>query len=229
MRTRTILLAILMAPLGSFAAPNKVGAQGDVSAGLGRSPSSTTASDKDQREILSTLIAAVGYRAPLPPPSGPDQVRDETGPTVVLIDQPIVFCSSGARGLQDECTTEIQRSDLAPVEAELSKGLVNDFWMSSTEVHSGKQPPLGGVVMSRSGDIKKLLASSDGWQRFHQMYSPSAGVSSATRAVLTGDQRHALIYVAYRCGTLCGFGQIHYLVRTKDGWRLEHSYRLWVS
>ena len=229
MRTRTILLAILLAPLGSFAAPDKVGARGDVSASLGRSTASTMASDKDQREILSALIAAVGYRAPLPPPSGPDQVRDETSPTVVLNDQPIVFCSSGVRGQQAECTTEIQRSDLAPVEAEVSKGLVNDFWVSSTEGRSGKQPPIGGVVMSRSDDIKKLLAGSDGWKRFHQTYSPSAGVLSATRAVLSGNQTHALIYVAYRCGSLCGFGQVHYLVRTKDAWQLERSYRLWVS
>jgi hypothetical protein len=163
------------------------------------------------------------------PPSGPDQVRDEASPRVVLIDRPIVFCSSGVGAQQDECTTEIRRSDLAPVEAELSRVIVNDFWETSTQERSGKQPPVKGVVIGRSTDIKKMLAGSDGWQRFHQMYSPSAGVLSATRAVLSRDQKHALIYVAYRCGALCGFGQIHYLVRVKGAWQLERSYRLWVS
>lgn len=190
---------------------------------------STLASEEDQRAILETLIATGEFRAPLPPPPSAEAVHEEPIHRLILVNEPVFFCTNAISDRNKGCTAEVERSGLASVEAGLSKTTVDDFWSAGTRKPLRAQPHIDGVIATSSISMREQLDGPDGWQLFHQKFSLSAGILSSTLAILSHDHERAIIYAAYQCGQLCGFGKVYALLRVKETWHVEHAFVLWVS
>lgn len=58
-----------------------------------------------------------------------------------------------------------------------------------------------------------------GWSRFYQLYPDSGGYMQVSAVGFDPSKTRALVYVAHFCGSLCGGGEHHLLLKGSDGWQ----------
>lgn len=193
--------------------------------------SPTIASDDEQQKILRTLIETIKDEdiSPLPHPGGDHEVGSQQKKPLFLFDRSVVICGTAGRGSRgEECSKEVDDSALALVDNRIPKALIRDLVAGNARAYAMPDPGSGTVVMAKRKDIEEVLTTG-GWKRFYELFQHSGGFLSATRTVLSPDGTHALIYVEYGCGAVCGSGRLYYMTRKDSSWKIEQSYRIWDS
>jgi hypothetical protein len=64
---------------------------------------------------------------------------------------------------------------------------------------------------------------------FHKQFPDSGGYIALSRAGLNKRGDQALVYMQHICGGLCGTGHYILLVKKDQGWRVEDTFRAWIS
>jgi hypothetical protein len=110
---------------------------------------------------------------------------------------------------------------------------VEDFKRKCTESVSLKPLftlPAKQVLISDQelGDFFDIL-SSGSWARFYKRYPNSVGFVSLSRVGFNLNHDQAFLYVALRCGDLCGSGYYVLLAKDEGAWSVKHIDPLWVS
>lgn len=197
------------------------------------------ATDAEQRDVLRVLLVGRYRGLPLPPPEEGDPPRTPELPRPILATRTSLrFCApiTTAETIDPDCADSDMGAVIASPRWELDMPRAPEipyaFRVALVDANRQAHPqPLPGgrasAVMA-SDEIPRTFQL-DFWKRFYERHPGSAGYFQATRAVVSGDGRQALIYVEHSCGGLCGSGDLH-LLRLHDGqWRAETSYTLWVS
>jgi hypothetical protein len=69
----------------------------------------------------------------------------------------------------------------------------------------------------------------DGWEAFRKKYQGAGEIITLSRVGFSPDKSHALLFLGYQCGWLCGQGN-YILLMKKDGeWKVEKKSMTWVS
>jgi hypothetical protein len=61
-------------------------------------------------------------------------------------------------------------------------------------------------------------AGIDGWGAFHASYPDARGFLQVSVVGFDETHERAIIHLSHSCGSLCGEGRYHFLVRTANGW-----------
>lgn len=177
-------------------------------------PSPDPASAHDQREILRVVL---GERRGLLLPPGDDML-------VMLLNRTTPICEG--------CPTppSIDSISSSYLDNEIPRKL-------RLELIKANGPPakavprldLPWVIDSPYASIGDALQATGGWSVFHDRKPTSAGFIAPSRAVISSDGQHALVYVGHFAGDLAGRGFLHLLVREGGTWRVQKSVGIWVS
>lgn len=197
------------------------------------------ATEPEQRDILRTVLSNRYPGPPLPPPMPRDPPRGpESLRPIPLMDRSIAFCapSAKAESLEPDCAVEGIDAEIASSRLESGRadasGIARSFRAALIDANRRAYPqpvPGGRPTITMSTDSLPRTFQMDFWKGFHDRYPGTAGFVQATRAVVSHDARRALIYIEHHCGGLCGSGDLHLLHFGDGQWRLESSYRLWIS
>lgn len=79
------------------------------------------------------------------------------------------------------------------------------------------------------GRFDRDAAFADGWKSFYQRHPDLGGLAAVSVPAIGLSRRHAAIYVAVRCGGLCGYGFLLELERQASGWKVVRKELDWVS
>jgi hypothetical protein len=232
-------ILVLSAVLASFAAAYVVApiAIARYVGGIQGAPAPLLASDTQQGGIVRVLIGDKsfdGYLSPpappLPPPSIPPSIREPTDRVFVLVDQTLAICSDDALSAvaSDDCTSVLGPTILPIIDAKFPRPLIRDLLEGNRQSGPLSVPPDTKTILVSRRQIDDMFSYRGGWERFHNAYPGTLGLLNVSRAVLSRDGAHALIYVSRTCGGLCGVESIHYLVRTRSGWRIDRSFPVGV-
>lgn len=85
------------------------------------------------------------------------------------------------------------------------------------------------IIDTPYSSIGDALQAAGGWSGLHDRHPNSAGFIAPSRAVVSSDGQHALIYVGHFADGLAGRGFLHVLVREGGTWRVQKSVPIWVS
>lgn len=89
------------------------------------------------------------------------------------------------------------------------------------------------VRVARDSTIRAALAADTErpppWAGFKARFDGAATLLRVSLPVYSADGRHAVVYTSSTCPYTCGAGFFHELVKTPDGWRIEHSDPAWTS
>jgi len=192
------------------------------------------ATDGEQRDILKALLKESPYlESTSPPPSGVERA-DSFRQRVILLDTSAAFCESefeeSAFGATRDCTlslpNHIASSDFS---GEIPKDLLENLILSNLEYKSLPTVAWPDVTISPRGVIDRIFDGGGWWNDFYKEFPDASGFLEVSRAVLTADGNHAVIYAGYHCGGLCGIGTIHLMTRKDDVWQISESVDIWVS
>ena len=91
--------------------------------------------------------------------------------------------------------------------------------------------PRPASFVTRTELIDIFVNGPHGWQDFYQRYPAHRGYMESSPIAFTTDSLNALVYYEYRCGGLCGHGEVVWLRRqTRDApWRIRKRIELWIS
>ncbi len=195
------------------------------------------ATEIEQRDMLRVLLLGRYLGRGLHPPGESDLPRMPGGSRPILTTKTSLrFCPPLAtpEAIDPDCASDGMEAAIASPRWDTrgAPNIPHAFRAALVDANRQAHPqPLPGgrasAVMA-SDEIPRTFQL-DFWKRFYERHPGSAGYFQATRAVVSGDGRQALIYVEHSCGGLCGSGDLH-LLRFRDGqWRVETSYMLWIS
>jgi len=83
--------------------------------------------------------------------------------------------------------------------------------------------------LSSYSSVAEALKEAGTWQRFYTTFPNSIGLVEFSRAVISNDGSHALIYVGHYAGGLAGRGSLQYLTRRDETWVISSVVGLWMS
>ena len=187
----------------------------DVAARL----SPITASDAEQRDILRAVLQS---RAGLLVPPGKEVAAVLVNTTVDICNPDPADQDCAAPPLVDSIYTTDLDSDI-PHRLRLELIAANDHAVRAVD------PGLSWVIYSQYGSVAEVLKGTDPWQEFYATFPGSIGLIEASRAVISHDHHHALIYIGHYAHGLAGRGSLHYLTRTGKTWSISKSVLVWVS
>jgi hypothetical protein len=67
------------------------------------------------------------------------------------------------------------------------------------------------------------------WRHFYRANPSANGLLAFSRVGIDPERNHALFYVEYSCGVLCGAGYLVFLQRQSGGWRVVVNKHLYVT
>lgn len=79
-----------------------------------------------------------------------------------------------------------------------------------------------------ASEVDKFFAEGLDWKEFGKKYPNSGGFFVVSRAGFSKDNNQALVFVARFCGTACGAGDHHFLMKTNGEWKLIKTKVAWV-
>jgi hypothetical protein len=194
-------------------------------------PNPRPATEAQQRDIIRALLREQHYSGLPPPPPEPGEPWQLPKPKpVVLASTSVVFCR------------DVREPDWACIHSHVEETLGATFLETKIplkfrlELVAGNRtstpipdPHVDQALHRPLAEVERALAGSDWWHGFYRAFPGTAGLLQVSRAVLSEDGRHALIYVAHSCDGLCGTGAVLELIHDGNGWRIEDGIPLWVS
>lgn len=203
--------------------------------------------------VLTLMAAAMpGWQAPLVPPQTTYHVDDAAVLRAVLehtvlpeirkhtsgrLQNPIALVwdrTVAVRGKDEppdgrRLTTEGWSVRLAPNPAAHWPGMVEGVTVRRQLLESFE---LRNAVVHPVPPIEHpevLLVPTHRAKEIHEKYQHrTLGSSSVTLPGYSTNGR-GLVYVSYVCGSLCGYGWLFVLQKSRTGWRVESSTMLWIS
>lgn len=196
--------------------------------------------DADQREIVRVLLATNDYYGiPPPPPWLGRSIAQRNGLSIVVLRSAIPLCAIDSDSVDAERGCDWHGhliSGILPSARDADSFLRvhrRELVAANLTGEPIPLPSVAGMQLATSDEIARIFAggskADDPWQHFYKRYPNTGGLLGTTRAVYTEDTSHALIYIHHMCDGLCGTGYLHLLARSKGGWLVERSYRVWVS
>jgi hypothetical protein len=87
------------------------------------------------------------------------------------------------------------------------------------------------VVLLTAKESKKIFDSEsrDGWKVFRAKHPGAHSILTLSRVGLSRDRSQAVVSVAWWVGWLAGAGEIWFMKRTKNGWRMAYKILCWVN
>jgi hypothetical protein len=89
------------------------------------------------------------------------------------------------------------------------------------------------VRVARDSTIRAALAEDterpSPWAGFKARFDGAATLLRVSLPVYSDDGRRAVVYTSSTCPYTCGAGFFHELVKTPEGWRIEHSDPAWTT
>jgi hypothetical protein len=175
----------------------------------GPSTGERAASEEGERGALAAFLHATVGGSP----------RD----TVLLLDSALVYELPGPESVPE------WRAQFDSIPAELTRKLAAASTPRRLVARTHFPRPLRTLS---ERDLAELFAADgrDGWQRFAERYPRHRSFLSMSPIVLSDDGRSALLYYEVHCGSLCGSGNLLWLMRTDDGqWQVKRSLLHWIS
>jgi hypothetical protein len=115
----------------------------------------------------------------------------------------------------------------------LPSSLLADLEAASTQIRPTRALPLPYPTHILSDEEVKAIFQSDpvkGWNEFYRRFPTTRAYISFSPVVYTADRRHALFYLEYFCGSLCGEGLAVFVRRADTGkWTLHKPISIWIS
>jgi hypothetical protein len=188
-------------------------------------PSPTVAPISVQREIARQIVLDFTGSAT---PSEPTR----RGPvSVVLIGSTIAFCAVEVSKIRPACPPDHYQEYIASVDLdlELPRQLRRELIAANLSSMPVPDPAMPSAIYRSRQSLGDAIVGRNATENFDREFPDSDGYLELSRAVLSRDGNHALIYVSFRCGSLCGHGTLRYFARTPTGWRLSKRVLIWVS
>jgi hypothetical protein len=85
------------------------------------------------------------------------------------------------------------------------------------------------VLLGKQSSARTPEEHAKQWKEFDEKYPNSPGIISLSRVGFNSDKDQALVYVANRCGGLCGKGYYVLLMKSGERWKVQKEMLLWVS
>lgn len=83
--------------------------------------------------------------------------------------------------------------------------------------------------LSSYSTVGEALEDTETWERFYTNFPNSIGLVEFSRAVISKDGSHALVYMGHYAGGLAGRGSLQYLTRRDETWIVSSVVGLWMS
>jgi len=215
------------------ATPLVVGEWRDWQARREAVPRPIIATDAQQRDILRVLLSGDGFEGVPPPPPLPGQPpAPRTRQAIVLLDISPSFCRDAETGAPqpEACASSsftkaiLFQDNGNPIPLKLREELV-----AANVIRTNIPDPGIGRVIYFPTSGGRLHPADQGWEAFYAQFPSAAAVVDVSRAILSKDGQHAVIYAGQSCGGLCGNGGLHYFVRSGESWREIEKVGLWIS
>lgn len=215
--------------IGKFAAMIFAASLASTAMAAGTSPKKehapTIATMQETRAILRAVLEAIPYQDEPPEPPEPSEIprAEPTPETLLLVDTSLCLGKEGSR----KCDGHLgQWPDT--VDAFAPRALLDNLMRANATTASLDLSGISGTAMIREEDVSAPFTL-DWWSQFRARFPDTSGYMRITRPVLDDARKVAVIYVAHRCGGLCGTGTLVRLERTSRGWRVAGIQGVWVS
>ncbi len=198
-------------------------------------PNPKIATEAQSREILQAIQAWRSGRPPAPAASSDNHFWKRT--SVVLLDARAML---GGRGIGNvyanpSCGSVVldERIMGTNQDAEsrlpvLPKKLRQELILANRIPGHVADPRLPGIVYAPVRTVRDIFrARPDGWHRFDEAFPNARSYYQTSRAVLTDDGQHALVYVAEGNFPSCGNGSLYYLMSVGGHWSVSVTETLW--
>lgn len=83
------------------------------------------------------------------------------------------------------------------------------------------------ATLSSYSTVGEALQDTESWEQFYKIFPNSIGLVEFSRAVISRDGNHALIYMGHYAGGLAGVGSLHYLTRRGEAWIVSSVVGVW--
>lgn len=118
-------------------------------------------------------------------------------------------------------------------ELRVNKDILEDFMIRDKRI-SSLEDHFQTSVLHQMLDRKTYKEFSDKgvaeyWKTFHEKFPGFQGIASLSAVGFDHDKTHALLYISYHCGGLCGMGQFAYLEKRAGKWNVVKVVRAWIS
>jgi len=148
--------------------------------------------------------------------------------SIVLIDTSIASCKRqpAEEKEQSKCISD-RDADLAKEfvleEPGIPKKLLLELMVSNQVSSTVADPHIAAVLLQPRSAIEALINSADRWSQFDEHFPNSRYAIEVSRAVLSEDRTHALVYVQLLFIPRGEQGVLYYLVRSGTSWRIEKA------
>lgn len=132
------------------------------------------------------------------------------------------------------CSTVIDRD----VERQFSRDALEEIFTDCYSKKNGNYELVGNyfqpeekIVLVSEDEISKIFIPScnSGWQRFYRKYPNSFGNTSFSRVGFDSRRNFAVVNFGNQSGCLVGGGQIVFLQKENDVWRIKKTQSTWAS
>jgi len=152
---------------------------------------------------------------------------------MVLLDTSVVLCdpTSPDRKPDPECREPPSFFSFAAIDYDnvIPRKLRIELVHANEKRDPIRDPGIPEAILRPRAQIEALVRV-DAWESFFRAYPEADGYIEFSRAVRSEDGRYALIYVQRFChGTCFSAGDLHYFVRSGNGWRRIGVAGIWVS
>src|SRR5688572_24509571 len=108
---------------------------------------------------------------------------------------------------------------------DLDKDTVEDF----KAVNRESQTLDLSLSLNKPYEYITLPSDENGWLEFEQKYPNAISITSLSKIGFNKKLDQALVYMSNYCGNECGVGDIYFLIRKGDTWKIENVIGIWVS
>ena len=188
------------------------------------------ASATEQAGILRAVLEWPSFvRSTNVPVSDAAAAPGEPDHPFVVADRTDTLCAETTDGSGGAAACALLEQWLGPAQyGGISTKLIRDLLIENRRASTLFVPASASALLVPSLDVDALLHETDCWDAFDRRYPHTRGLVRATRAVLTRDGSHALIYLTFGHRWF-GFGDFFYLARSGDGWVVERKENFWIS
>jgi hypothetical protein len=177
--------------------------------------------------IAFLVLEGLHFDGVPPPPPAPGESGESLNRRPLVIEPQSIGFGSATQGPRpDSMTAEYLAGPM------LDEFVPRKFREELVLANHDRQPldlsGLPDLIPVHPADVEKVLAG-NGWDAFYEIWPDTAGLVRMSRAVLSTDRQQALIFVEFRCASMCGHGDIYLLSRTDTGWRIVGRRNAWMS
>lgn len=192
------------------------------------------ATDEEMVALTRALFRDLEFASiPLPPPEPGEPLAPPQASRTVLLDTSVAFCDivTKAPEIEPTCGSPLLEEAIGSFafDAQVPRRLRQELILANRESVAIPDAGIPNVIRVSRARLDRSFDGGDGWPGFYSAFPRSSGSAALSRAVLSQDGSHALLYASHRCGGACGAGYLHYFARGNGSWRIVDSVMVWDS